>query len=152
MPELWQPVEGYEDLYEVSDSGRVRRLTARVWVNRGNGYWINRKGRLLKGGLDQDGYVLHVLSKQGKTKTHKTHHLVLNAFVGPCPDGLQTRHLNGRRSDNRVSNLAWGTPAEQMEDICKHGNRRCGPDHHFYGRTGENHWLYGHDAAVSGVG
>lgn len=148
MPELWQPIEGYEGLYEVSDLGRVRRLTARVWVNRGSGYWITRRGRVLKGGRDNDGYVLHSLSKEGKPKTHKEHHLVLNTFVGPCPEGMETRHLDGDPSNNRVSNLAWGTSAEQMEDIVKHGNRRTGPDHHFYGRTGPDHWLFGRRAAT----
>ena len=141
MPELWQPIEGYEGLYEVSNLGRVRRLTARVWVQRGKGYWITRKGRVLKGGFDHDGYVLHVLSCKGTTKTHKEHHLVLNAFVGPCPKGLQTRHLNGNPADNCVSNLVWGTAAENSKDMSRHGRRRCGPNHHFYGKTGKDHWL-----------
>ena len=106
------------------------------------GIWITRKGKLLKSGLDKDGYVLYGLCSKGKCKTHKAHRLVLEAFVGPCPTGLETRHLNGVRNDNRLDNLAWGTPAEQMDDILRHGHRRTGPDHHFYGRTGANHWLY----------
>lgn len=44
------------------------------------------------------------------------HHLVLEAFVGPCPDGMEARHLNDDPQDNRLENLAWGTKAENAAD------------------------------------
>ena len=146
MPLVWQPIEGFEGLYEVSITGEIRRVPSRVWVKKYSGYWANRKGRVLKGFTDRDGYIFYRLCKEGNYTNVRAHRAVLTAFVGPCPEGLQTRHLNGIRNDNRVENLAWGTPAEQMEDIVKHGNRRTGSDHHFYGRTGPDHWLYGREA------
>lgn len=57
------------------------------------------------------------------------HRLVLEAFVGPCPAGMQTRHLNGVRHDNRLSNLCWGTPKENTEDRIRHGNHVAGERH-----------------------
>jgi hypothetical protein len=49
------------------------------------------------------------------------HHLVLEAFVGSKPDGLQCRHLNGNREDNRLCNLVWGTAKQNSEDRELHG-------------------------------
>jgi hypothetical protein len=141
MAEQWLPVKGYEGLYEVSDQGRVKRVEGRVWNRKG--YWLTRKEGLRKLGVDSDGYLIVILSKEGVSRTKKVHQLVLQAFVGDCPDGLQTRHLNGKRNDNRLSNLAWGTAAENMADIERHGKRRRGEDHHFFGRRGADHWLEG---------
>lgn len=51
----------------------------------------------------------------------KLHHLVLMAFVGPRPEGMECRHLNGIPYDNRLSNLVWGTRRENCGDAMKHG-------------------------------
>jgi len=48
---------------------------------------------------------------------------VLNAFVGKCPDGLQGLHANDVKSDNRLSNLSWGTPSQNQLDAIR--NDRC---------------------------
>jgi hypothetical protein len=49
------------------------------------------------------------------------HVLILETFVGPRPVGMETRHLNGIRSDNRLENLKWGTRAENLADRYRHG-------------------------------
>jgi hypothetical protein len=54
-------------------------------------------------------------------KKHWVHHLVLQAFGPPKPNGAITRHLDGDASNNAISNLAWGTPRENYDDIIKHG-------------------------------
>lgn len=54
------------------------------------------------------------------------HRLVLELFVGPCPDGMECRHVNGNPSDNRLENLSWGTKAENTADQLAHGKRRFG--------------------------
>ena len=59
-------------------------------------------------------------------KRFSVHRLVLEAFVGPCPEGMECRHLNGDPSDNRVENLAWGTHQDNMDDRSKHGTTACG--------------------------
>lgn len=40
------------------------------------------------------------------------HQIVLEAFCGPCPDGMEVLHGNGIRTDNRLSNLRYGTRSE----------------------------------------
>ena len=56
---------------------------------------------------------------RGKIRT--VHSLVLEAFVGPRPEGMECRHLNGDRKDNRIENLRWGTRAENAQDRVIHG-------------------------------
>jgi hypothetical protein len=70
------------------------------------------------------GYITVNLKPGGaiKLKTMRVHRLVLDAFVGPCPDGMECRHLNGVKADCRLSNLAWGTRKENIEDRVRHAN------------------------------
>lgn len=49
------------------------------------------------------------------------HELVLTAHVGPCPPGMECRHLDGDEKNNALSNLVWGTPPEQALDRVRHG-------------------------------
>lgn len=58
-----------------------------------------------------------------KTCTKRLHRAVLEMHVGPCPTGMECRHLNGDSLDNRLGNLAWGTPSENSKDAIRHGNR-----------------------------
>lgn len=51
----------------------------------------------------------------------EVHRIVLEAFVGPCPDGFMARHRDGDKSNNAVANLAWGTWPEQVADRRRHG-------------------------------
>ena len=57
----------------------------------------------------------------GKNFTRLVHRLILKTFVGPCPDGMECRHLNGNPADNRLRNLCWGTHLENMQDRDLHG-------------------------------
>lgn len=60
------------------------------------------------------------LTADGKATTFRVHRLILLAFVGPCPEGLEARHLDGIAANNHLTNLAWGTVAENTEDRKKH--------------------------------
>lgn len=59
------------------------------------------------------------------TKTYRTYHpvgrLVLETFVGPCPPGQECRHLDGSKANNNLTNLAWGTHHENIQDAKRHG-------------------------------
>ena len=99
IAETWAPVEGWP--YEVSDRGRVRRVSGQ----RGT-----RKGRMLKLRVCGRGYVTVSLSDRERKKGTVVHRLVLEAFVGACPgDGYTPNHKNGIKTDNRVENLEWVT-------------------------------------------
>lgn len=103
--EQWRPVDGWVGTYEVSDLGRVRRL------------YKTREPRILaQRAHPQRGYIVVDLQRAGKTCTQKVHRLVANAFLGPRPEGLVTRHLNDDKNDNRLVNLAYGTHLENARD------------------------------------
>lgn len=76
---------------------------------------------ILKPWSDKDGYQLIRLSRLGKKYTKRVHHLVLEAFVGPKPDGMECRHLDGDPANNHFDNLVWGTVQENTLDKMSHG-------------------------------
>ena len=135
-PERWLSVPGYEGRYEVSDQGTVRTLRRpRV------------KGGPLKPWAGEWGH-LHVnLRRDGQQKQWAVHRLVALIFIGPCPDGLEVRHLDGNPANNAVDNLAYGTHAENMQDMIAHGTSywanvtHCPQDHEY---TPENTWVEYH--------
>lgn len=104
--EIWKPAPGCVGV-EVSTLGRAR----------------NRWGRILRGSVEENGYhrVKVRVGGVGEYQNKYAHRLVLEAFVGPCPPGMETRHLNGDPGDNRLVNLAWGTSSENSQDILLHG-------------------------------
>lgn len=112
--EIWRDVFGYESVYQVSNIGRVKRIAP---------YRNTYVGRLLTLNLDNGGYLRVHLSKNGKSINRSVHQLVLEAFVHPRSRGLQGRHLNGDKLDNRLTNLRWGTRSENQKDSIRHGTK-----------------------------
>ncbi|KKN82002.1 hypothetical protein LCGC14_0312690 [marine sediment metagenome] len=108
----WTDVLGLPD-YQVSSGGHIRRSTSGK---------STRVGRILKAQIAKDGY-LYLMVRRHKIWIHRA---VLEAFVGPCPEGQETRHLNGDPTDNCVANLAWGNRFEQREDARRHGTLPIG--------------------------
>lgn len=117
--EEWRPVVGYEGLYEVSSHGRVRSLTR---LCRGKCDSLCRhNGTVLKAKTTRDGHQGISLSRERRYKSTNVHLLVLEAFVGPRPKGLQCCHNDGNEANNFVGNLRWDTPANNGSDKVKHG-------------------------------
>ncbi|KKN66688.1 hypothetical protein LCGC14_0468740 [marine sediment metagenome] len=113
--ENWKPVVGYEDIYEVSDIGRVRS------------FCISPAGRLMKPGTDSKGYYFLGLWKNKRPRWHRVHRLVLEAFAGPVPeDAPECCHNNGVRTDNCVENLRWGSRQNNVDDTVMHGTKVFG--------------------------
>lgn len=122
--ETWLPAQGYEGLYEVSSHGRVRSLPKVAYTYAGTRARVIA-GRVLKAGFD--GKYYHVTPvKDGKQTTVKIHALVLNAFVGVCPQGMECRHLDGNTANNRADNLCWGTKKQNAADRERHGTKLLG--------------------------
>lgn len=123
--ESWLQVPGYEELYEISSIGRLRRKSASKMAP---------AGYVLKCSLDVDGYPRYRLSKRRKYWTVKAHRLVALAFLGPPPfPNAQVAHFDGNKRNNNVSNLRWATQKENAADNVRlgvaHGAHR-GVEHH----------------------
>jgi hypothetical protein len=107
--EEWRPVVGYEGWYSVSSLGRVRRdMPGRC----------TSAGRVLHTKAPTSGGYLQVsLSRStgGKQTTLSIHTLVAVAFLTPRPEGHSINHINGIKTDNRVSNLEWVTPKQNSQ-------------------------------------
>lgn len=108
-PEEWRPVVGYEDYYDISSYGRIRsKRPAKAGILR----------PVTFGGGKHIG-----LSKDGKRRCKLIHVLVLEAFVGPKPDGKECAHFDGNNRNNRLGNLRWATPKENSDDKTRHGTQ-----------------------------
>lgn len=117
--EVWKSVLNHPG-YEISSLCRIR---SRRPIN-GIGPFVD-EWRYLKS-YDCNGY--RRVNLDGKRIG--VHVLMLEAFVGPCPSGMECRHLNDDKADNKLENLAWGTPKENKQDAIRNGLIRCGERHH----------------------
>ena len=120
MIEEWRPIEGYEGLYEVSNTGQVRSLDKYDSMNR------FLRGRILRLFTDGLGYLRAQLYSNSKRKSFLVHRLVAQAFI-PNPDNLpQVNHRDENPSNDNVDNLEWcdgkynvnyGTRIDRIRDI-----------------------------------
>ncbi|GMK40905.1 HNH endonuclease [Paenibacillus sp. CCS19] len=109
--EEWLPVVGYEELYAVSNLGRVKHLSNSAKC----------KERILKPQLQRDGYLRVTLSKKGQKKRVAIHRLVMIAFIPNPEDKEQVNHLDGNKLNNKLINLQWVTPKENIAHAFAHG-------------------------------
>ena len=108
----WRPVVGLLDRYEVSDCGDVRSIPR--WVNSKAGSKQFRPSAPIKTKVGRGGYATCELCGEGGRKlTRFVHRLVAEAFLGES-DGMQVNHKDGDKLNNRLSNLEWVTPSENV--------------------------------------
>lgn len=94
MEEIWKDIDGYDGMYQVSNTGRVKSV---------------RKNIILRQGIAR-GYKSVILSTNNIPKNYSVHRLVANAFI-PNPDNLpQVNHKDENKANNCISNLEWCTP------------------------------------------
>jgi hypothetical protein len=132
MNEIWKPVPGYGDHYEASNLGNIRVKDRTVVRKHSTGGVTNffYKGRLLKPSKsDKYGHMVIHISVNNKKQNVFVHKMVLLAFVGECPDGMECCHNNGNASDNRPENLRWDTHHQNNQDRKLHGNYAKGEKH-----------------------
>ena len=100
MKEIWKSIPSYEGLYQASNLGNIKSLTR-----------SGAKEKILKGEMDDSGYIRVVLSKNNIKKKYKIHRLVAMAFIDNTNNYSQINHKNGIKTDNRIENLEWCTPS-----------------------------------------
>lgn len=119
--EQWRAVSGYEGMYEVSDLGRVRSLDRLVRSKKSATGFALRRGRVLRPRRKPSGHIQVSLSRASAVVDVHVHRLVLEAFAGKCPPGLEALHADDVPENNMLTNLRWGTRAENIADRIRNG-------------------------------
>lgn len=111
MQEIWKPIIGFENLYEVSNLGNVRSLDKLVKAKNNSNRLV--KGRLLSPTLGKNGYYIVTLSKEGIDKKAYVHRLVALHYVeNPKPNEYNViNHKDENPKNNVYTNLEWCTQA-----------------------------------------
>lgn len=109
MIEIWKDITGYKGYYQVSNHGRVK--SKMLWRGRGE--------IILKDCLNRDGYKLVSLSKSGRKKTFQVHRLVCEVFIQNQEAKEFVNHIDNDPSNNRLDNLEWCTPKENVQHSIK---------------------------------
>lgn len=96
--EQWRPIDGFPN-YQVSNKGKVMNL---------------KTGRVIKPGINGNGYENVALCKNGKQKNYTVHRLVAQAFI-PNTDNLpQVNHIDECKTNNDVTNLEWVSESQNI--------------------------------------
>ena len=106
MEEIFKCVVDFEGLYQVSNFGRVKSL---------------RRNIIMKSQIDTRGYEILRLYKNKKGKTFTVHRLLAKAFIPNPLNKEQINHKNCNRIDNRLENLEWVTPKENIRHAFEMG-------------------------------
>lgn len=109
MKEKWKPAKGFEDYYEVSTFGSVRRKgcehALKCFVSNGRrivDLWCN-----------------------GQRKMYRVHRLVAETFIPNPENKPEVNHINGDPMNNCVWNLEWATRSENQLHAYAHGLASC---------------------------
>lgn len=145
--ERWLPIIGFEGMYEVSSVGRIRGLSRLSRNGKRVPPKILTNARKVTSGKNRAfGYMRIKLSKDGRLHDLAVHLLVLEAFVGPRPDGMDGCHGDGDTSNNTLPNLRWDTPKGNMADKILHGTIAKGERNGFSKLTENDvHFIRGSD-------
>lgn len=104
--EIWKRGKKFND-YEMSTEGKVRNA---------------KTGRILKTTINKRGYEEVSLRKDNRQHTQRVHNLIADTFIDGDHTGLDVRHKNDDRSDNRASNLEYCTRSETVRRGHDRGN------------------------------
>lgn len=115
IEEIWKPVPEYENLYFISNLGNLKPVSQRPGNTRK--ILINLKPKLMG-----DGYLLFRLNKDNQGQKYTSaHKLVASVFLEKTKQQSQVNHKNFNKTDNRVENLEWCTPSENVRHFRLNG-------------------------------
>ena len=106
--EVWKDVKGYEGLYKVSNTGKVKSFQR------------NRE-KLLSDKYYENGYLRASLSKNKEKKKVLIHRLVAETFIPNPENKPEVNHIDGNKKNNNASNLEWCTHCENIKHAWETG-------------------------------
>ena len=121
MNEIWKDIHGYEGLYQVSNTGKVKSLEkTQIFPNGGK---FVRKEKILRTNKTHNGYLNVRLYKDKHVKGFGVHRLVAQEFIENKNNLPQVNHINCNKTDNRVENLEWCDASYNQLHAIKFGCR-----------------------------
>jgi hypothetical protein len=118
--EAWRPIPGLHG-YEASSLGRIRSFWVRAVGGARGERKITSTPHIMLLRASKQGHLRLIIGQGRSRKMRSVHHLILEVFVGPRPDGLIGCHEDGNPQNNRLSNLRWDTHASNSADMLAHG-------------------------------
>lgn len=97
--EVWKDIEGYENIYRISNYGRILSFTRKT-------------PRILKKRIDHNGYIVADLYKNKKIQSLKVHRLVAQHFILNKQNKPYVHHKDHNPANNYYKNLTWATLQE----------------------------------------
>lgn len=131
MPEEWRPVKGFEELFLVSNTGRVKAL-GRSYNDNGTDVWLEE--HIVQPFVTNIGYVQYNLRVQGKCFKRYAHRLVAEAFIPNPAHKQEVDHIDNDKTNNCVNNLQWVTHSENMKKMFEEQAEKHG---YLYTKDGE---------------
>ncbi len=113
--EIWKSIPGYEELYIISNYGRIKTFGR---IDRFNRKW---KEKYLSLCIDSCGYHPITLCKNGVVKKTRIHRLVAQMFVENPHQRTNINHKDGNKINNHYTNLEWVTPKQNSDHAWKMG-------------------------------
>lgn len=122
IQEIWKPVKNYENLYEVSNLGKIRSVDRNITTT--NGTIRCLRGKPVACTPARSGYVFVMLYKDSVPKRYSVHRVVAETFL-PNPENLpQVNHIDEDRANNCVYNLEWCTQSENIKSRKNKGEKK----------------------------
>lgn len=118
MQEIWKPVKEYENLYMISNLGKVKSLD-RITKN-GRGEFL-KKGKILTNNINNMGYEYLYLKDGGRNRKVYVHRLVASAFIPNPNNKKEVNHIDCNPLNNKADNLEWVSHKENMAYMSKLG-------------------------------
>ena len=111
MQEIWKPVKNYENLYEVSNTGKIKSLS----------YNHCKTQKIMKPTINSAGYYKVELYKNGKSNIFYVHRLVSESFIENPNNYPCVNHIDCDKTNNNVYNLEWVTYKQNTKHAIKNG-------------------------------
>lgn len=119
MSEIWKDAKGFENYYEVSNLGRVRRKKGETIYK--DGRVANFSETILKQTPNKKGYLRVYLSVKSKKYTKTVHRIVAETFIENPNNKETVNHKDCDKTNNTIENLEWMTNKENMQHAFKNG-------------------------------